>query len=143
MSDENVFNESLTQQLQNIQQLIEILHAEKNTLQQHIPTDLVKISEQKSILLTAIDTLDKQCKALPDYQNYITDDKYAELLLVIKETLQECQKLNNINGTIIDHSSLAIERMQNKILENRSKSSITYTNKGKKQGNTLGRSFKA
>lgn len=143
MSDEIVFSESLTQQLENIQQLIEVLHDEKNTLQQHIPSELVKISEQKSTLLTAIDTLDKQCKALPNYQTYVTSEKHAELLIVIKESLQECQKLNSINGTIIDHSSLAIERMQNKILESRSKSSITYTNKGKKQGSTLGRSFKA
>lgn len=143
MSDENVFSTSLAQQLENIQQLIVILHAEKNTLQQHIPSDLVKISEQKSTLLTAIDTLDKACKALPDYQTYLASSKYSELLITIRESLQECQKLNTINGTIIDHSSLAIERMQNKLLENRNKSSMTYTNKGKKQGSTLGRSFKA
>ena len=143
MSDESVFANYLAQQLQNIQQLIEMLHAEKNTLQQHVPSELVDISEKKSTLLAAIDTLDKECKALPDYQAYIISEQYSERLTDIKELLTECQKLNSINGTIIGHSSLAIERMQNKLLENRNRSSITYTNKGKKQGSTLGRSFKA
>lgn len=143
MSDEIVFEQALNQQLNNIQQLVELLHAEKNTLQQHVPSELIKISEQKSNLLTAIDTLDKQCKQLADYKTYITLPAYSELLTLINDSLKECQKLNNINGTIIDHSALAIERMQNKLLENRSRNSITYTNKGKKQGNTLGRSFKA
>lgn len=143
MSDERAFKTSLQQQLENIQKLTAILSAEKNVLQQHSPSALTNISQEKSDLLTEIDALDKQCKALPNYETHLISSKYSALLLSIKEALQACQKLNTVNGMIIEHSSLAIERMQNKLLESRSGSSITYTNKGKKRGGTLGKSIKA
>lgn len=143
MSDEKIFEKLLQQQLNNILQLVEILSAEKSILQQHSPSDLVEISQKKSDLLTAINDLDKNCKSLVDYKFYISSEIYSDLLQDIENALQECKKLNKINGMIIDHSSLAIERMQNKLLENRSRSSITYNKKGKKRGGTLGKSIKA
>ena len=143
MSDEQTFERLLQQQLSNILQLVEILSAEKNILRQHSPSDLVDISQKKSDLLTAINNLDKQCKSLVDYKKYLSSEIYSDLLQRIEDSLTECKKLNKINGMIIDHSSLAIERMQNRLLENRSRSSITYNKKGKKRGGTLGKSIQA
>lgn len=130
-------------QLMQVGKLEEILLAEKEILQQQSPDQLIEITKQKGDLLHNIEAVDKQ---LQNNSEFIQQKEHAtitQLLSEIDTTLERCKELNQVNGLIIQHSSIAVERMKSALLENRSKSSMTYNNKGKKSGGLSGKSIKA
>lgn len=143
MSNELAIESIIKKQLLQVQQLEQILMLEKEILQQHNPDELLKISHQKTDLLVAIDATEKESKTIPDYKTLITSVQFEPLLNDIETALANCKNLNTVNGMIIQQSSMAIERMQNDLVETRSKSSMTYDNKGKKSGGLQGKSIKA
>lgn len=143
MSHEPTIDSMLNQQLLQVQQLEKLLLIEKEVLQQHNPEELLKVSHQKTDLLVTIEATKKECNAIPDFQNLITSPEYQLVFNKIEETLASCKSLNTVNGMIIQQSSLAIDRMQSDLIESRSRSSMTYDNKGKKNGGLQGKSIKA
>lgn len=143
MSYEPTIDSMLKKQLLQVQQLEKLLLIEKEVLQQHNPDELLKVSHQKTDLLVIIDATKKECDAIPDYQTLVTSPEFKDVFDKIEEALANCKSLNTVNGMIIQQSSLAIERMQSDLIESRSKSSMTYDNKGKKNGGLQGKSIKA
>mgnify|MGYP000486484287 CR=1 FL=1 len=143
MADEQTFEHLVTHQLTQVTNLQQTLVDEKEILQQQSPSALVEITEQKKTLLLAIDNTDKQLKQFTAFKEFVALPKISSLIENIENLLTECKKLNDVNGLIIQQSSLAIERMTSSLLEKRSKSSMTYDNKGKKNGGVMGKSIKA
>ena len=135
--------EFLTQQHAQLQSLEQIIDEEKLILQQHQPTALLQISEQKNVLLLAIQELDKQIS----FSRSFSIDKKAGLLdkemTEIEKLLITCQKKNQVNGQIISHSQIAVQRMKTTLLENNNKTSVTYNSKGKKSGGLSSISIKS
>lgn len=124
----------LAQQLQQLQTLEKLITTEKQVLQQHDPEALVTISQEKNQQLLAIESLDKHISLDQQFAR----DKAAGLLdnelAAITDLLSQCQQQNLVNGQIIQQSQLAVERMKTSLLENHTKNTITYDNKGKKSG---------
>lgn len=137
------FETLINKQLLQVQQLEQILLQEKDILQQQNPEALVAISNKKTDLLTIINATDASSKEAPNYQQLLAYPHFTETFANIESCLAKCKELNTVNGMIIQQSSLAIERLQNELLENRSKSSMTYDNKGKKSGGLMGKGIKA
>jgi len=135
--------EFITQQHAQLQSLEQIIDEEKLILQQHQPTALLQISEQKNVLLLAIQELDKQIS----FSRSFSIDKKAGLLdkeiTEIEKLLITCQKKNQVNGQIISHSQIAVQRMKTTLLENNNKTSVTYNSKGKKSGGLSSISIKS
>jgi flagella synthesis protein FlgN len=144
-----MLNKQSSEMLLNIQhqQLLELkdlLIAEKDILQkQTTPDELTLITEQKATLLQAIETTDKTLSQHNEFLEKRAAGEYSEQLAVIENTLIECKNLNQVNGSIIQHSTLAVERMKSSLLENHNRMSMTYDNKGKKSAGLSSLDLKA
>ncbi|QBG35247.1 flagellar export chaperone FlgN [Litorilituus sediminis] len=124
----------LAQQLEQLKTLETLIAQEKSILQQHDPDALIKVSQEKNQLLLAIEALDKRIALDQPFAQEKAAGKLTAELEEITKLLEHCQKQNAINGSIIQQSQLAVERMKTSLLENHNKSTITYDNKGKKSG---------
>lgn len=142
-SERVAFEAIINKQYLQVQQLEQILLQEKAILQQQDPAALVTISNKKTDLLTVINDTDVASKKISNYQQLLADESFSEIFTNIESCLAKCKELNTVNGMIIQQSSLAIERLQNELLENRSRSSMTYDIKGKKSGGLMGKGIKA
>lgn len=123
--------ELLEQQLTQLKALEALLLQERTVLQQHSPEALVAITNKKSELLAAIENFDK---TIGSNLQFIEDKKQGLLetpLAEVQSALEKCQQINTVNGQVIQHSQLAVERMKTTLLESHNKSSVTYDNKGK------------
>lgn len=133
----------LAKQQQQLESLEQLLKEEREVLTKHDPKALTVLTERKTTLLAAIEAFDanigKNSQFLADKQAGLIEEPLA----TIQETLVRCQELNAVNGQIINHSQLAVERMKTSLLERHSKSSITYDSKGKKSGGLSSLGIKA
>jgi flagellar biosynthesis protein FlgN len=133
----------LEQQLQQLSLLEQLLQQEKEIIQQQKPEPLLVLTEQKNSALKQIEQLDKNIIAQANFKADKDAGLYQVVLLDIEQTLARCKELNHINGQIINHSQLAVERLKSKLLESRSKSTMTYDNKGKTHGGLASIGIKA
>ena len=126
--------QALNQQLQQLQQLLLILEQEKEILIKSEPEQLTNIGLIKNELLLAIQTLDKQIEQSVQFRQGKAQGLFDSALAQIEACLLKCKDQNQINGQIIQHSQLAVERMKTSLLQNHNKSSMTYDSKGKTSG---------
>ncbi len=126
--------ELLAKQFAQLQALETIIANEKLVLQQHQPEELIKVSEQKNQLLLAIQTLDQDISRNQQFAQDKAAGLLSQELADIENLLKVCQQQNQVNGQIIAQSQLAVERMKTTLLDNHSKTAVTYDNKGKKSG---------
>ncbi len=134
MSTESSHLPLLKQQLVQLQELEVIIDSEKEILQLQDPNKLTAISEEKNQLLMAIQSLDQQFEQSLQFKDEKAQGLFDEILKDIESTLHRCKDKNQVNGQIIQHSQLAVERMKTSLLQNHNKSSMTYDNKGKTSG---------
>ncbi|MCJ8296798.1 MAG: flagellar protein FlgN [Colwellia sp.] len=136
-------NELLTLQHQQLTALAQIIANEKHILQQHDPQALLTVSQEKNTLLLAIQQLDKNISLHQGFAQDKAAGKLVPQLAEITELLKRCQQQNLVNGQIIQHSQLAVERMKTSLLESHNKNAITYDNKGKKSAGLSSLGLKA
>jgi flagellar biosynthesis protein FlgN len=135
--------ELLTHQINQLNELEQLLKNEYEVLQQHNPDKLVAINKLKNSLLIDIESTDK---LLANHSQFLADKKsgqYTKEIETIENTLIECKNLNLVNGEIIQKSQVSIERMKTTLLENHTKSTLTYDNKGKTSGGLSSLDLKA
>ncbi|MFD2168111.1 flagella synthesis protein FlgN [Thalassotalea euphylliae] len=133
----------LAQQLSQLSALETLLLAEKEVLQKNDADRLVALTEEKSTLLKSIEEFDA---SLATNQQFLADRKGGLLeneMAQIQAALTKCQELNEVNGQIINHSQLAVERLKTSIIERHNKSSMTYDSKGKKSAGLSSLGLKA
>jgi flagella synthesis protein FlgN len=133
----------LKQQQQHLELLENLLLQEKSIIEQNRAEDLLAVTEQKQQLLSTIEALDNQLSQNEQLPQLKTEPAIAELLQTIQTILQRCKDLNAVNGQLIQHSQLAVERLKNSLLENRQKNSMTYDAKGKTHGGPSSMNIKA
>ncbi|AOW76572.1 hypothetical protein A3Q34_06690 [Colwellia sp. PAMC 20917] len=133
----------IAQQLHNLQQLEELLSVEKEVLQKQSPQALTAVTEQKEALLKDIQQLDEQNAQNIILKNEVKSGIHQQEIAEIEAILLRCKDKNQVNGQIIQQSSLAAERMKNSLLENHNRSSMTYNSKGKKSGGLSSLGIKA
>ena len=136
----NVF---LTLQHQQLTALAQVIANEKNILQQHDPQALLTVSQEKNTLLLAIQQLDQNISLHQGFAQDKAAGKLVSQLAEITELLKHCQQQNLVNGQIIQHSQLAVERMKTSLLESHNKNAITYDSKGKKSAGLSSLGLKA
>tara|TARA_Y100000034_G_C6821685_1_gene370122 strand:+ start:329 stop:757 length:429 start_codon:yes stop_codon:yes gene_type:complete len=122
----------LNKQLEQLSELETLLKEEREVLTKQDPKALLALTEQKEQLLISIENFDKTIgnnqQFLADKQQGLVDAQLEE----VKALLMRCQELNEVNGQIINHSQVAVERVKTRLLERHSKNSMTYDAKGKK-----------
>ncbi|WP_206484858.1 flagellar export chaperone FlgN [Thalassotalea sp. G2M2-11] len=143
MSTDSGHLPQLQKQLEQLQQLESIIDSEKAILQQQDPAKLTEISELKNQLLIDIQSLDQQFEQSVQFKQDKAQGVYADILAEIEKVLLSCKEKNLVNGQIIQHSELAVERMKTTLLQNHNKSSMTYDSKGKTSGGLSSLGIKA
>jgi flagella synthesis protein FlgN len=133
----------IEKQLTQLEQLEIIIDTEKDILQQQDPEKLIEITEKKNQLLLAIQTLDQQFEQSITFKKEKSQGVFKGLLETIEDTLLRCKEKNHVNGQVIAHSQLAVERMKTSLLQNHNKSSMTYDSKGKTSGGLSSLGIKA
>ncbi len=136
-------NSLLNEQHQQLMELAEIITKEKFVLQQHKPEALLLISQQKNLLLVAIETLDRKIIHDKAFAQDKSAGKLTDALAKITTLVAHCKQQNMVNGQIIQQSQLAVERMKTSLLESHNKNAITYDNKGKKSAGLSSLGLKA
>lgn len=134
MSHSESIVKTLNHQLQQLVDLEALLNTEQEVLQQHNPQKLIDINNIKNELLVKVDLIDKELASNSQFLKDKADGLYVDELKAIQTILVQCKKLNKVNGDIIYKSQLSVERMKTALLENNTKSSMTYDSKGKKSG---------
>jgi flagella synthesis protein FlgN len=134
MSEQVLSKDLIAKQLEQIQLLSSLLAKENEVLQQHSPDALIEITTQKNELLLAIQQLDQHLALHQEFQKSKNEGQHQDVIDKIADSLEQCKKQNIINGQIIQHSQLAVEKMKTSLLESHSKSSMTYDSTGKKSG---------
>lgn len=135
--------ELLNQQNNQLVELIRLLKDEYEILQKNNPEKLIEINKLKNSLLLQIDSTDK---LLASNTQFVEDKKsgvYVKELKIIEKSLTDCKNLNQVNGEIIQKSQLSVERMRTTLLENHTRSTLTYDNKGKTSGGLSSLDLKA
>ncbi len=143
MSTESSHLSLIEKQLTQLEQLEIIIDTEKDILQQQDPEKLIEITEKKNQLLLAIQILDQQFEQSITFKKEKSQGVFKGLLETIEDTLLRCKEKNHVNGQVIAHSQLAVERMKTSLLQNHNKSSMTYDSKGKTSGGLSSLGIKA
>lgn len=143
MFNELTSDQLIDKQLSQIKNLARLIDNEKEVLQQHDPQLLTSLIAEKNTLLLNIKELDQFISRHSQFAQDKAAGKFDLPLAEISKLLSYSQKQNYVNGQIIQQSQLAVERMKTTLLENNSKSSLTYDEKGKKSSGLSSLDLKA
>lgn len=132
-----MLQKQLSQQLQNLTNLQLALEEEKCCLTSKDFSSFNETLFNKQKLLQSIATLDKQLSS----ETSLEQIKQSEMLTTLKNNLekhlQDCQKLNNINGKLVALSMKSNKHLMQLITQATGKNSVTYDQKGLLNGGSL------
>jgi flagella synthesis protein FlgN len=97
----------------------------------------MRLLDEKSVLLEAIQILDGQVEQLINAVQEMTEKEEA-LLEKAKSLLDDCKYRTQINQKAVEQGQLRLTHLRNLMMELRAKESLTYDKKGKPKGGTLG-----
>ena len=134
----------LTEQLESIQALQQVLKEETLCLQEKNFSQLQEILFKKKQLLQSIANLDKVLSTASS-QTQITENKdLSSLKNEIEEQLSACQKTNKINGKLVELSMKSNKHLMQLMRQATGKNSVTYDQKGGlTSASLLGKNIKA
>ena len=143
MADVTNVLDLLTQQHNQLVELQHLLKDEYEILKLHSPDKLIAVNKLKNELLVKIDATDQRLASDAQFVEDKKNGNYSEALKAIEDILIHCKNSNQVNGEIIHKSQLSVERMRTTLLENHTKSTLTYDNKGKTSGGLSSLDLKA
>jgi flagella synthesis protein FlgN len=123
--------------------LLALLKSELAAIASRNVEELDKCCEAKLQCLEDIQQLDTQIAAIPNLTELKTQPWFVENLQAIDDVLQQCKEQNEINSLTLQQSQLIVERFKHELLQNRGKSGLTYTAKGKPAIDNKGSGIKA
>ncbi|MBU2224566.1 MAG: flagellar protein FlgN [Gammaproteobacteria bacterium] len=93
--------------------------------------------------LELIQQLDQQIAELPQIAELKNHLWFSEAVSQLDELLEQCKEQNEVNRQSVEQSQLIVERFKHELLQNRGKSGLTYTAKGKPAIDSIGKGIKA
>ena len=134
----------LTQQLESIQSLQETLEEETSCLKEKNFSQLNAILFKKKKLLQEIATLDKALSTAASQNNITQNKDLLALKNEIEKQLVNCQKINDLNGRLVELSMKSNKHLMQLMKQATGKNSITYDQKGGlNSARLLGKNIKA
>ena len=127
---------------QHSQQLIDCLNQEKLALNKNQLDKLNEISSEKQILLDQLNQLDKQRAASSTNENFnkfIANSNNQPLIKqwdLTRQTISECQQLNEINGRLINKRSQINQDILSILSGRNEQADETYNAKGNQTGSS-------
>jgi len=143
MIDPSLILSLLNKQQEHLKVLLLLLKSELAAIAER---DVEKL-DQGCILkvqqLDQIQQLDKQIAELPHITELKTQSWFSDAVKQLDELLNQCKEQNEVNRQSVEQSQLVVERFKHEILQNRGKSGLTYTAKGKPAIDSIGKGVKA
>ncbi len=143
MSDLTPIHSLLSMQQQQLQLLLSLLHAELAAISERQVEQLEHGCTAKLELLAKIQQTDQEIACLPQLAELKTQDWFRQSVTELDAILNECKSQNEVNRVTLEQSQLVIHRFKHELLQNRGKSGLTYTAKGKPAVDHMGKGFKA
>jgi len=143
MIDPSLILSLLNKQQEHLKVLLLLLKSELSAI---AGRDVEKL-DQGCILkvqqLDQIQQLDQQIAELPQITELKTQTWFSDAVKQLDELLNQCKEQNEVNRQSVEQSQLVVERFKHEILQNRGKSGLTYTAKGKPAIDSIGKGVKA
>jgi flagella synthesis protein FlgN len=143
MIDPSLILSLLNKQQEHLKVLLLLLKSELAAIAER---DVEKL-DQGCILkiqqLEQIQQLDQQIAELPQITELKTQTWFSDAVKQLDELLNQCKEQNEVNRQSVEQSQLVVERFKHEILQNRGKSGLTYTAKGKPAIDSIGKGVKA
>lgn len=129
--------QALSKQVEQLSTLVLLLEKELQLISSREAESLMRLLDEKSVLLEAIQILDGQVEQLINAVQEMTEKEEA-LLEKAKSLLDDCKYRTQINQKAVEQGQLRLTHLRNLMMEVRAKESLTYDKKGKPKGGTLG-----
>jgi flagella synthesis protein FlgN len=129
----------LTEQLQELHNMVEVLTDELNAIVARDHTSLISVVKNKTQILQSISQRDKQIASL---LNKDLTEQNAALIAQINQRLVECKKQNEVNQVAVTQSQIASQKMKD-ILFGKSQTGYDKTGKSTSLPNQIARGLKA
>ena len=129
--------QALSKQVEQLSTLVLLLEKELQLISSREAESLMRLLDEKSVLLEAIQILDGQVEQLINAVQEMTEKEEA-LLEKAKSLLDDCKYRTQINQKAVEQGQLRLTHLRNLMMELRAKESLTYDKKGKPKGGTLG-----
>ncbi|WP_022941014.1 flagellar protein FlgN [Psychromonas hadalis] len=134
----------LSQQLKNLAELQATLAEEKRCLTEKDFTAFNDTLFNKQKLLQSIATLDKQLSTEISLEQIKQSKELTTQKKNLEIQLQSCQKLNSVNGKLVELSMKSNKHLMQLITQATGQNSVTYDQKGLlKGGSLLGKNIQA
>ncbi len=134
----------LNQQLESINNLHSTLEEETACLKEKNFSSLNDLLFKKQKLLQAVGELDKVLSTAASQDEISADNSLSQLKLEIEKQLQACQKINDINGQLVQLSMKSNKHLMQVMTQASGRNSVTYDQKGLlNSGQLLGKNIKA
>ncbi len=143
MIDATPIHSLLSQQQQHLKVLLSLLQTELNAIAERNIEQLEQGCSEKLALLEQIQQLDSTIAALPQLVELKNQDWFQQAVTELDIMLSACKEQNEVNRLTLEQSQLVISRFKHELLQNRGKSGLTYTAKGKPAVDHIGKGFKA
>jgi flagella synthesis protein FlgN len=143
MNDLTPIHSLLSTQQQQLQLLLSLLHAELSAISARDVEQLEQGCAAKLELLEQIQQTDQAIACLPQLAELKNQDWFRQSVVELDTMLNECKLQNEVNRVTLEQSQLVIQRFKHELLQNRGKSGLTYTAKGKPAVDHMGKGFKA
>lgn len=127
----------LQQQAENLTALRATLEAEKACLTTKDFSTFNDILFNKQKMLNAIFTLDKQLSTDQVIEQLQQDEQLNSLKDALQQQLIDCQKLNSINGQLVELSMKSNKHLMQLMTQATGTNSVTYDQKGLLNGGSL------
>jgi len=127
---------------QNSQQLVDSLKQEKQALSENQLEKLNEITSEKQVLLDKLSQLDQQRAASStnkNFNDFIASSNDQELIKqwdLTRLTISECQKLNEINGRLINKRSQINQDIISILSGRNEQADETYNAQGNQSSNS-------
>jgi len=127
---------------QNSQQLVDCLNQEKQALSENQLEKLNVISSEKQALLDKLNRLDQQRAASStdnNFNDFIANSNDLQLIKqwdLTRQTISECQKLNEVNGRLINKRSQINQDIISILSGRNEQADETYNAQGNQSSNS-------
>lgn len=127
----------LAQQLKNLDDLQLTLEEEKRCLAEKDFSSFNETLFNKQKSLQTIATLDKELTTASSLEEIKQSEQLSALRSTLEAQLQECQKLNTVNGKLVQLSMKSNKHLMQVMTQAKGRNSVTYDQKGLLQGGQL------
>jgi len=127
----------LSKQVENVKALQDILEEEKRCLTEKDFSTFNTVLFNKQKTLRSISALDKQLTTVKNLEKINNNSELIALKVEIENQLRSSQKLNQINGKLVELSMKSNKHLMQLMTQATGKNSVTYDQKGVLNGGQL------